>query len=222
MYLSDKGDRTAVELPMNNQTIIEGFLHNQKDVILVCYQRLLPIVQNMVKKNGGDEDDARNVIWKAFTVFRKNCKKEDFTLKNFDAYVYRTARFLWYQEIEKRRKDVITREYTQDFMEEGIRVVETLKESLQDGEKEDTIKGFQQHLKDLPLICQQMIRLKYQFDLPHTDIGIRLGISTVNSRQRLSRCLRELADMIDKKNLTQELKQHYPGVITYLQKYLKK
>ena len=67
-----------------------------------------------------------------------------------------------------------------------------------------------------------MIRLKYEYNLPHKDIGLRLKISENNSRQRLYKCLEQLAIVIEEEGLTQIVAEYYPGVVNYIEKYLKK
>lgn len=207
---------------MNNQQIIEGFIKNDKTVILFCYQKLLPPILKLVKKYKGNEDDARNIIWKSFTIFRKKCTQPDFALTNYKGYIYHIAKHLWLQEIEKQQQDIMTRYRPENLEKEKMDIVEEEGTDLIIAEKEEMIRLFQKHLKSLPDICQEILRLKYQFNFPHEDIGLRLSISTENSRQRLSRCLRQLAKVIEANDLSKELIHHYPGITDYLKKYSKK
>ena len=84
---------------MNHQAIIIGFLKNDKQVILYLYRKLFHQVKKMVLESGGDEDDIRNTIWKAFNAFKVKCQKDAHKIKNVEAYVFQIARFLWYQEL---------------------------------------------------------------------------------------------------------------------------
>ncbi len=207
---------------MNNQKIIDGFLHNRKKIILTVYEQLFPKVKKWIFSYHGDEDDARNVIWKAFAVFRQKCKDSNFSPDNPQGFIVKTVRYLWFQEIRKRRKDMMTHHLNYKEIEEESVIVKSKMDIEMRSDQEEIIHQFQLYLKKLPILCQQFIRLKYQYGLPHEDIAARYNITSASSRKRLSRCLEQLADIIEQKGLTTELANYYPGVVDYVQKYLKK
>lgn len=207
---------------MNNQEIIKGFLHNDKRVVLAAYTQLFPKVKKWMASYHGDEDDARNVIWKAFAVFRQKSKGEDFRLTSFNGYILKTVQYLWFQEIRKRKQDMMTHHLDYREVEEDSAMVNSSADLQLLSDKEEIIQQFHLHLKTLPILCQQFIRLKYEYGLPHEDIAARYNTSSASSRKRVSRCLEQLAVIIEKKDLTNQLANYYPGVVTYIQKYLKK
>ena len=207
---------------MGNKEIIEGFLHNDKEVILVCYKQLFPKIKKMVYDYKGDEDDARNMLWKSFAVFRQKCKQEDFKVRNYEAYIYQIARYLWLQEVRKRKDDFMTHHIDYLKIEDDMMTEEARQDTQLSSSQEEVIFRFQQNLKRLPIICQQIIRLKYQYELPHQDIAARYNFSVDSSRKKLSRCLENLAQLINREDFVKEFANYYPGVITYIKKYLKK
>ncbi len=207
---------------MTNKEIIEGFLLNDKKIILRLYNRLFPKIRKWMHAYHGDEDDAKNAIWKGFAFFRQKCQKGNLKLDNLEGYIMRIVQYWWFQQVNKRKEDMLT--YNLDYreLEEESAITESRMEVQLISDKEEAIRQFQKQLKKLPILCQQLILLKYQYELPHDDLANRYKISIAASRKRLSRCLGQLAVIIEEQGFTQELAQYYPGVNAYIQKYLKK
>ncbi len=206
---------------MSNKEIIQGFIDNDKKIVLIAYKKLFPKIKKWISSYHGDEDDARNTIWKAFAVFRQKSKQNDFQLDNFEGFIVKTVRYLWFQEIRKRRQDMMTHHLDYNKIQEDSAVVRNTMDIGLVNDQEEIIRQFQHQLKKLPISCQQLILLKYQYGLPHEDIAARYNTSTANTRKRLSRCLEKLAEVIEKGGFTEQFAQFYPGVITYIKKYLK-
>ncbi len=204
---------------MTQQNIIEGFIKNDKEVILYFYKKLFAQIKKMIMENGGDEDDVRNTIWKAFHAFKIQCQKKENHPNNPEAYIVQIARFLWYKELkQKKRKQMIHQYY--DNLQEDIELVESIETTLVETDRQEIALQFQQQLNNISIYCQQIIRLRYQHELPHSDIAARYGISETASRKRLSRCLKELARFIDSKGLTNQIAHHFPSVIKYVKKHV--
>ena len=172
----------------------------------------------MVLNSGGDEDDIRNTIWKAFNAFKVQCQKDAHKIKNVEAYVFQTARLLWYQELKQKIRDRMIHQYYDD-LEEDVELVESIEATFIETDRQEIALQFQQHLSNLSRYCQQIIRLRYQYNLPHSDIAARYGTSEAASRKRLSRCLKDLARFIDSKGLTEQIANHFPSVVQYVRKH---
>jgi len=207
---------------MTNKEIIEGFIHNDKKIILRLYNRLFPKIKDWIRSYYGNEDDAKNAIWKAFAIFHQRCQKTELKRDNIEGYIMRIVQYWWYQQIAKRKEDMLSHHLDYRKIEEHIATIESPMEIQLITDKEEAIQQFQNQLKKLSILCQQLILLKYQYGLPHEDIATRYETSIEASRKRLSRCLKELIIVIEKQGLTKELAQYYPGINAYIQKYLMK
>lgn len=204
---------------MKHQDIIAGFVHNDKQIILYLYKKLFHQVKKMVLESGGDEDDIRNTIWKAFNAFKVQCQKDAQKIRNTEAYVVQTARLLWYQELKKKIQKKMIHQYYEEI-EEEVELVESIEASFIETDRQEIALQFQQYLDNISFSCQQIIRLRYQYNLPHSDIATRYETSEAASRKRLSRCLKELARFIDSKGLTEQIANHFPSVVQYVRKYV--
>ncbi|MEZ4885358.1 MAG: sigma-70 family RNA polymerase sigma factor [Chitinophagales bacterium] len=204
---------------MNPKNIIEGFVTNDKEVILHYYKKLFAQIKGIVMKNGGDEDDVRDTIWKAFHAFKVQCQKKSTPPNNIEAYIVQIARFLWYKELKKKKNEQMIHQYYNE-LEENQQFEESIEITLVETDRQEVALQFQQHLNNLSIYCQQIIRLRYQYELPHTDIAARFGISEVVSRKRLSRCLKDLARFIESKGLTEHIANHFPSVYKYIKKHI--
>ncbi len=207
---------------MTNKEIIEGFLNNDKKIILQVYNRLFPKIKKWVFSYNGDEDNARDATWKAFAIFRQKCIKMSTEINNSEAYIMRIAQNNWYKQIIKQREDMMTYRIRHGKTETDKAIDEITVDWQLQNDKEEAIRQFQNQLKKLSILCQQLILLKYQHGLPHEDIAIRYETSISVSRKRLSRCLKRLALVMEEEGFTQELAQYYAGVDTYVQKHLNK
>ncbi|MFK7904890.1 MAG: RNA polymerase sigma factor, partial [Chitinophagales bacterium] len=183
------------------------------------YKKLFAQIKKLVKEKGGDEDDVRNTIWKAFHAFRVQCKKTSSPPNNIEAYIVQIARFLWYKELRQKKKTQMIHQYY-DTVEEDQKLENSIEATLIETDRQEVALQFQQYLNNLPVQCQQMIRLRYQHGLPHSDIAARLNISETVSRKRLSRCLKQLALFIDSKDLTNHIANHFPSVSEYIKKHI--
>ncbi len=203
---------------MNQRNIIESFIKNDKEVILFYYKKLYAQIKKNVLMNGGDEDDVRNIIWKAFHAFKVQCQKKETLPSNIEAYIVQIARFLWYKELKKKKEKQMIHQYYNEI-KENQKLEKSIEATLIETDRQEIALQFQEHLNNLSLQCQQIIRLRYQYGLPHTDIADRFNISEVASRKRLSRCLKDLALFIDSNDLTEHIANHFPSITEYIKKY---
>lgn len=205
--------------PMTQQDITKGFLQNDKEVILYYYKKLFKQIKKIIVTNGGDEDDVRNIIWKAFHAFKVQCQKKTAPPNNIEAYIVQIARFLWYKELKKKKQKANIHQFYNN-LNEDTQLIQSVEDALITTDRYDIAKEFQTHLNNISSVCKQIIQLRYQHELPHEDIAARFNISVAASRKRLSRCLKDLALFIDSKGLTDNIANHYPKVIAFIKKHL--
>ena len=204
---------------MNHFYIIEGFKKNDKKIILLYYEKLFPFILKLVKKDGGDKEDARNIIWQVLTLFRQQCQKPNFEVENLDGYLYKMAQYLWKKDLQKQKRDALNHQIDDDIKDKSTLIIN--EESIKHAEKEEAIKQFKQLLNQLPPTCKQIIFMRFMHELPHEDIARRLNITVENSRQQLSRCIKKLAKVIDNQKKEDILRRYYPGVRDFIKKYRK-
>ncbi len=202
---------------MNHFYIIEGFKNNDKKTILAYYEKLYPHILKLIEKDNGNKEDARNIIWQVFTLFRQQCQKPDFKVKNIDGYLYKMAQYLWKKELQKQQKDALSHQVEDDLDKQIGAIIDD--EYLKHGEKEEAIKYFKVLLNQLSPNCKQIILMRFLYELPHEDIALRLNINVENSRQHLRRCIKRLAKIIDNQKAESLLIRYYPGIRDFIDKY---
>ncbi|MFK7906126.1 MAG: RNA polymerase sigma factor [Chitinophagales bacterium] len=204
---------------MNHLYIIEGFKKNDKKTILTYYEKLFPHILKLIVRDGGNKEDARNIIWQAFSAFRRRCEDSAFEVNNIEGYLYKMAYFLWKKELSRLQNDALNRPIISNPKGEDFPVID--EEDFMYGEKEEAIKQFKEILSQLPPTCRQIIRMRFLHELPHEDIAMRLNITADNSRQQLRRCIKRLVKKIDNQDTGKILAHYYPGIQHFIEKYKK-
>ncbi len=202
---------------MNHLYIIEGFKKNDKKTILTYYEKLFPHILKLIIRDGGNKEDARNIIWQAFSAFRRKCENPTFEVNNIEGYLYKMAFFLWKKELDKQQKDALNRPIISNPKGGDFPVID--EEDFIHGEKEEAIKQFKKILSQLHPTCRQIIRMRFLHELPHEDIAMRLNITVENSRQQLRRCIKKLVKKIDNQDTEKILIHYYPGIQSFIEKY---
>jgi RNA polymerase sigma factor (sigma-70 family) len=138
----------------SNEEIIAGFRRNDSVIISAVYKETYLIVDRFMRKNGGGKNDVKDIMQDAMLVFFDKSKSENFILtSSFNTYIYSVCRFLWLQELDRRRKDmqIMYTAESEAQPESEDQETEMLKEEL-----------FRQHFGELSLDCQKILFLHFE------------------------------------------------------------
>ncbi len=175
------------------QTMTEDFvaaiLTGDRTLLPKLYQQLFPMVKSLVKKNGGTEEDAKDVFQDTVMVIYHKAKEPDFQVTSqFSTFFYSIAFNLW----RSRRKKKSNQEVT---IPEGM-------EYIADGQPEfDHLKLERKTLFDkaftkLDAGCRDLLLLFFQ-KTPMREIAERLSLASENyARKRKHTCKGRLIEII--------------------------
>lgn len=186
---------------MLDQEIIQLIRTDKSDKALSALYRHFPMMQKMVRTGGGNIQDAEDVFQEALIILCRRINETDFTLTaQLSTYLFSVCRFLWKDELKKRRPGV---PYDSDTAPGGFEE-QALSEEV---EKEKRIKLAAKVLDDLGDRCRDLLLLFYDNRLKLHDIASRMGYSSGNTaKNQKYKCLEGARNKL--KELKQAIQTH--------------
>jgi RNA polymerase sigma factor (sigma-70 family) len=90
---------------LSNEEIVEGFIRNDRKVIIYIYKTHFPIITGWIKKNSGSVEDAGDIFHEGFIVILRRIKDKDLSLESsFSTYLFAICKNLWFQQLRKKSK----------------------------------------------------------------------------------------------------------------------
>jgi RNA polymerase sigma factor (sigma-70 family) len=179
-----------------DQQIITLIRTNKTDKALAALYRYFPMVYKLIRSKGGSKQDAEDIFQEALMVLCRKVTTTDFHLTaQLSTYLFSVCRFLWKDELKKRKHYSIA-----DF-DTGLSLVE--EEDLHTTvEDEGRAKLAEKVLMDLGERCRELLLLFYQSGMALKEIARRMGYSSENTaKNQKYKCLEGA------KNKLKELKQ---------------
>ena len=90
---------------MNDDQIIEILRTSKRGKALDKLYRYYPKVENMIRSNGGEKQDAQDLFQEALIIFCKKITDSQFALTaSINTYVYSICKILWLKELKKKQR----------------------------------------------------------------------------------------------------------------------
>lgn len=175
----------------SDQKFIEGLLKNDHKVISHIYERCAPKVIGYIKKNSGDEAQARDVIQESLITIYDQAKTNGLQLTcPFDAYFFLVCKRRWFNTLKKKRPDGVTiqEEITSIDAEEQAQANET---SLYN----DRASLFNEMLASMGETCREIIKLSFTIKSMEA-VAQKLGVSYGYVRKKKSICIGKLTKLV--------------------------
>lgn len=157
---------------MDDQQIIELLkIGKQSKAFLKLYKNY-PQVEKLILSKGGSKEDARDVFQEALIIFYEKVLNSDFKLTSaIGTYLYSVCRFLWKDELQKRKgKQTIDLSFEFSSEEES--------EFQQAFEHEEKFKQMESVLTQLGDKCLQILKMFYYDGLKMQVIATKVGLKS--------------------------------------------
>ena len=182
----------------DDQEILKGIAEGSAAELEYLYANYYPMVYQLIAKNNGDEDDAKDVFQEAVIVLYDKVQTGDFVLSSkLGTFIYSVCRRLWLKRLNKSDRlslNVNTQEH-----EELIGVEDDLAEYYQ---KEDQFLLMEQSLHLLGEPCQTIISDFYLHDLSMQEICEKFGYTNAdNAKNQKYKCLQRLKKLFFNKDI---------------------
>jgi len=169
---------------MTDQQIIEQIRSNRNDKAFLALYKHFPMVRKLVLTKGGNLADAEDLYQEALIILCRKINETDFKLTaQLSTYLYSVCRFLWKDELKKRKKFQFA-----DF-ETGIDQGEedNLSELVS---QENNIKLAEKIVNELGERCRELLLLFYSRTMKLTEIAKKMGYNSENTaKNQKYKCL---------------------------------
>lgn len=157
---------------MDDQQIIELLKIGKHSKAFSKLYKNYPQVEKLILSKGGSKEDAKDVFQDALIIFYEKVLNTDLKLTSAIAtYLYSVCRFLWKDELLKR-KGKHTVDLSFDFSSEEE------SEFIQAIEREEKFKQIESVLTQIGEKCLQILKLFYYDGLKMQVIASKIGLKS--------------------------------------------
>ena len=173
-------------LPVNSEEETIAALRNRNESVLKkIYRQHYSSIANLVTKNGGSLQEAKDVYQEAIIIFYEKIQNENFELTcRIGTFLYSVSRKLWSRQLQLKNR------FTDEFTEtdEGIELNwnETFHEESQ-------YEAMHQSLESLGEPCRTILKDFYMHSFSMEDITAKFGYTNAdNAKTQKYKCLQRL------------------------------
>lgn len=185
--------------PTNNRfySTLEKNDINYKAIYTSCF----PMIRNMVLKNSGTLEDAKDIFQEIIIILYQKSGKDDFKLSvNTCTYLYSIARNKWLHHLRHYKNH--------SEIDDNIRFSDA-DPLADDDEIHQKQRLFLKHFNSIGERCQHILRLFFE-GMPGEKIAEEMNFSSYEYyRVAKNRCTETLKKMIHQDPVFKELKQFY-------------
>jgi RNA polymerase sigma factor (sigma-70 family) len=157
---------------MDDNKIIELLKVGKQDKAFVKLYKNYPQVEKLILSKGGSKEDAKDTFQEALIIFYEKVVNTEFKLTSaIGTYLYSVCRFLWKDELIKRKgKQSVDTDFEFSSEEES--------EFQQALEKEAKFKQLESVLTQIGEKCLQLLKMFYYQGLSMKIIASKVGLKS--------------------------------------------
>lgn len=179
--------KRSVSRSDRDSLLLKGLALNEKDAIHFIYKENFSLVQTLIIRNNGTEDDARDVFQEALLVLYEKSQTDDFELTcQIRTYLYSVARRIWLKKLQ----------YLKRFESPDEDLVETvsIEEDLEAHEKRTAQYGVMKAaMGRLGEPCKSLLEAFYVHQKSMVEISAYFGYTNAdNAKTQKYKCLMRL------------------------------
>jgi len=182
-------------MPHQDQKYIDALIDENQDVIKEIYKKWFPQCKRFVLKNGGTEEDAKDIFQEALIAIslRIRTKKIELTVP-FEAYLYRVYKNVWIGWRKKKKLNI------------PLNIIDAnATENVSDSESEIRDSIFKECFDKLNSSCKKLLTMRI-IGMQGKEIASELFISSPNTvDQKMYDCRRQLRKLVQSHPLYKEL-----------------
>ena len=165
---------------MDDQEILQRLKKRDERALDFLYKKHYKMMLNMVMKNSGSEDEAKDIFQDALIVFWEKVTGEvEFVLSaKISTYLYSICQNLWRKELERKTRN----------SGEMVELVEII-----DHDREERMNIIQQCISSLHESCRQILTLYYFDKKSMGEIAELMSLSNADAaKTKKYKCKQEL------------------------------
>ena len=168
--------------------IIKGIARRKEKILNHVYRTCYPDIRKLILTNAGNEHDAEDVFQEAMLrIYQKITGNGLEITCRFKTYLYSVARFLWLQELNKRKPTRNRQESVDRIIDENDR-----KNAMED----EQFRIYEAHFQELSSECQKVLNMYFQ-KASMEEICVVMGYKNVQiAKDKKYRCKKTLITRI--------------------------
>lgn len=179
--------------PHEDQRYVEALLNNDSRLIREIYEKWSGKVVAYIKRNNGDEAQARDVIQETLlTIYRQAFERKLVLTCPFEAYFFLLCKRRWLNTLKENSQREVT---IQEDLTSHDNTVVRLADSTDQYELKSSIVKSQ--LMELSEKCREIIRLTMEIR-SLKDVADKLGVTYAYVRKKKSLCMGRLTELVRK------------------------
>lgn len=159
---------------MNNKNLIKSLRNGKNPKAIKHLFKCYPSIRNFIIKNGGSENDAKDLFQESLLIFYKNILNPDFQLTSTaHTYLFSICKYLWKAELKKMNRSIPLEQYhISDLIQEQV---------INHEEEEKKVVKLDEILNSLGDVCKKILEEYYYNKTSMIDIAKKFGYKNVNS-----------------------------------------
>jgi RNA polymerase sigma factor (sigma-70 family) len=172
---------------LRDSEVIDLIKKGDERALDYLYKKNYKMMVNLIVKNNGSEDEAKDIYQDALIVFwQKTTSGELVMTSKISTYIYSVCQNLWRKELERKSR------YSIEEADRG--------ESVDLVEKDERIKIVHQCLGQLGDSCRKILSYYYFDELSMNDIAEKMGFANADTaKTKKYKCKQELDKLIKSK-----------------------
>ena len=174
-----------------DQKYIEGLLQNNSFIIQAIYDQFVPKVINYIKKNSGDESQAKDVVQDSLITIYNQAKQKQLQLTcPFDAYFFLICKRKWLNQLNKTSFKKVT------INEEIVSIDDDAQEQAFETllfEKKQQL--FTDMFNNLGKACKELLSTSFKIKSLEA-VAKKLNLSYAYVRKKKSLCIGQLTELV--------------------------
>ncbi|HVD99378.1 MAG TPA: sigma-70 family RNA polymerase sigma factor [Cytophagaceae bacterium] len=169
---------------MSDEEVIAKIKKGDERALDYLYKKNYKMMTNMIIKNNGSEDEAKDIYQEALIVVWQKVLSPDFVLSSkLSTYLYSICQNLWRKELERKNRHTAEDEIT--------------KTEITDVDKKERIEVINQCINDLGETCRAILTYYYFDDMSMAEIAEKMGFANADTaKTKKYKCKQELDKMI--------------------------
>ncbi len=176
--------------------LLQLFCRQDRTTMSKIYREFFPMINQMMKKNSGTEQDAEDVFQEGLVVLLNYCNRTGFVLEvPLKSFFYAICRNIWLKKLKKKGRLEVTLVDVWEYRD----LSSLLEKERESGLTSDRLLLLWKYFSRLPEHEQKTLRLYYLDGKSHKEIAQIMGFSDeVSARVQKFRYVRHLREIVRK------------------------
>ena len=171
---------------MKDNEVLERIIHGDESALDYLYKKCYRMMTNLVMKNSGTEEEAKDIFQEALVVFWRKAISGNLVLTSkISTFIYSICLNLWRKELERKSR------YSNEE-KDGVEYI--------NDEQEEKIKIIHECINELGDTCKKILNYHYFDGLSMQDIAEKLGYAnTDTAKTKKYKCKQKLFELVKTK-----------------------